>query len=255
MNKRPLVPVVLLLALGMMCSTAWAQGGANAQPIFTYVDEWGVPRDQWGAIEKSNAEIKPLLDSLVADGTLIGYGFFQNRVHSDGGYTHGGWFQARSVGNILKALERIYAQPANVTNSAQAASKHQDYLMVANIHGAKAVTNSTGYLRVISVEIQWGHMDGFTEIYNRYLKPVYDKLVADGAIVSYQLDTEWSMQNAPSRLFSAVVMPDAEAINKVNMAFNDMFSKNPAVLEGILSHIVPNTRQDLLARITQMTRK
>jgi len=255
MKKWSLVLAVCLAVLGLMTSPAWAQGGAGAQPIFTYVDEWGVPRGQWGPMEKSNADVKPLLDALVADGTLLGYGFFENRVHSDGGYTHGGWFQARSVGNILKALERIYAQPANVTNSAQAASKHQDYLMIATTHGAKAVTNATGYLRVISVAIQPGHMDGFTEIYNRYLKPVYDQLLADGAIVSYQLDTEWNIQNAPGRIFSAVVMPNAEAIDKVNMAFGDMFAKNPAVIEGILSHVVPDSRQDLLARITQMTRK
>lgn len=253
MKDRILVLVVCSLALGVFCSSVGAQ--APAQPIYTYVAEWGVPRAQWADMEKSNAEEKVTLDAMVADGTLIGYGYFQNRVHSDGGYTHGSWFQAKSVGNILKALEKFYARPAGVTTPAQGASKHQDYLMVATIHGAKPVSNSTGYLRVISVAIRPGQMEEFVDAYNRYVKPLYDKLLAEGAIVSYQFDTEFSIQNAPGRVFSAVVLPDADAMNKVDMAFGQMFAANPAALAVLMAASEPNSRNDILARVTSMTRK
>jgi hypothetical protein len=253
MKNRTFVFVACILTLGLLGSTASAQ--APVRPIYTYVAEWGVPRAQWAAMEKSNAEEKAAMDALVANGTLIGYGYFENRVHSDGGYTHGSWFQATSVGNILKALESFYAQPDRVTSGVQAASKHQDYLMVANVYAAKPVSNATGYLRVVSVAIRPGEQEEFLDAYNRYIKPVYDKLLADGAIVSYQLDAEFNIQNAPGRFFSAIVMPNADAVNQVNMAFAQMFAANPAALNALMDASEPNSRMDILARVTAMTRK
>ncbi len=254
MVKRIFVPVVALVALLLVSAPAWAQGNSNQQPIFTYVSLWGVPRAQWGDIAKVNAENKAVLDPLVANGSLLGYGTFENWVHSDGGYTHGDWFQATSVASLLKTLETFYTRPA-ATAPVRAASKHQDYLMISTIYGARAVSNSTGYLRVISAEIQTGKMDDFLEAYRRYIVPVYEKLLADGTIVNYQLDMEYNIENAPGRFFSVVDTRDAEGMDKVRAAFGEVFEKNPAAAQALGSASVPNSRNDLLARITTMTHK
>ena len=254
MVKRIFVPVAGLLALLLVCAPAWPQGNPNPHPIFTSVDLWGVPRAQWGDMAKVNADNRAILDPLVADGTLLGYGTFENRVHSDGGYTHGGWFQATSLANLFKALELFYAQP-EVTAPVLAASKHQDHLMISTIYGARAVTNSTGYLRVVSAAIQPGKMDDFLEAYRRYIAPVFDKLLADGSIVAYQLDSEFNIQNAPGRIFSVVMTRDADGLDKVRIAIGELFDKNPAALGALVSATVPNSRDDLLGRITTMTHK
>ncbi len=254
MLKRIFVPVVALVALLLVSTPAWAQGNANPQPIFTYVSEWGVPRAQWGDMAKNNAESKAILDPLVANGTLLGYGFFENLVHSEGGYTHGSWFQATSIANILKTTEVTLSKPL-VTAPVRGASKHQDYLMISTIHGAHAVTNSTGYARVISSEIKPGRMDDFLDTYRRYIVPVYEKLLADGTIVAYLLESEYIIENAPGRTFSVAITRDAEGMDKVRAAFTEVFEKNPAVGAAVISATVPNTRNDLLARITAMTRK
>jgi hypothetical protein len=255
MIKRIFVLSALFLVVALMCSPTWAQNNPEQQPIFTYVAEWGVPRAQWADMEKVNAGNKALLDSLVADGTLLGYGTYENRIHSEGGMTHGSWFQANSLANIFNALDKIYAQRGAVTQPVQAASKHLDYLMISNIHGAKAVTNSTGYLRVISAQVKPGKEEQFMEAYRRYLVPVYAKLLADGAIAAYQLDWEYNVENAPGRFFSVTMTPDAEGLDKVRMAFNELFEKNPAVLGALVSSTVPNSRNDLLARVTNMSHK
>jgi len=241
--------------LGLMCSPAWAQGSSDSKPIFTYVAEWGVPRAQWGEMEKVNAENKALLDSLVADGTLLGYGTFENRIHSDGGYTHGSWWQASSIGNVMKVLEKFYSRPASVTSSVQAASKHQDYLMVSNIYGFKSFTNATGYLRVISAQFKPGKEEEFMAAYTHYVKPVYDKLLADGTIVAYQFDTEYNIENAPGRYFSVIVARDAASLDKVRMAFGEMFADNPTALDALISTTARNSRNDLLAYVTNMSHK
>jgi hypothetical protein len=257
MFRRISVFAVLLVVFNVMCPATPAQSNPEPPqpPIFTYVAEWGVPRAQWADMEKVNASNKATLDSLVADGTLLGYGMYENRIHSEGGITHGSWFQAASLANIFKALDKIYAQPGVVTSPVQAASKHLDYLMISTTHGGKAVTNSTGYLRVISAQIKPGKGSEFRDAYHRYIEPVYAKLLADGAIVAYQLDTEYNIENAPGRVFSVAVTRDADGLDKMGMAFHDLFEKNPAVDEALASAIEPNSRNDLLARVTSMSHK
>jgi len=254
MIKRLSVLAVLLLVFGLACPQTWAQGSSPQPPIFTYVAEWNVPRAQWADMAKIEADIKTTMDALVADGTLVGYGTYENRIHSDASPTHGSWFQADSLANIFKALDKIYAQAGATTAPAQAASKHWDFLFVSTIHGAKAYTGS-GYLRVIGAELKPGKEEEFRAAYRQYVVPVYAKLLADGAIVDYELDTEYVVGNAPGRFFSAVVTKDAEGLDKVRIAIADLFEKNPAVAEALTSPSEPNSRRDLLAYVTNTSRK
>jgi hypothetical protein len=114
--------LVLLLVGG---APSWAQGNPNPAPLFTHVSEWGVPRIQWGEIAKVNTDAKTFLDSLLADGTIVGYGFYEYRIHSEDGFTHGSWFQVTSVANILKTIDALMARPA-ASAPVLAASKHRD---------------------------------------------------------------------------------------------------------------------------------
>jgi hypothetical protein len=121
--------------LSILC-LAWAATGSLAAQttahdkvrVYTYVAEWDVPRAQWGDMTKLDELDKPLLDKLIADGTLIGYGAHTNLIHQEGEPTHGSWLSATSEGNILKALESIYAHPGSVSAPVQGASKHWDQM-------------------------------------------------------------------------------------------------------------------------------
>ena len=254
MIRRAFVFAVLFLLFGLACPSMWAQSTSSQPPIFTYVSEWNTPRAQWADMAKVEADIKATMDALVADGTLLGYGTYENRIHSEASPTHGSWFQAESLAKIFKTLDKIYAQAGATTAPAQAASKHWDFLFVSTTHGAKAYTGS-GYLRVISSELKPGHEEAFRAAYRQYIVPVYEKLLADGAIVNYELDGEYVMGNAPGRYFSAVVTKDAEGLDKVRTAIADLFEKNPAAAEALTSPAEPHSRKDLLAHVTNMSRK
>ena len=254
MIRRLFVLTILLLLFGLACPPTWAQNNPGQPPLFTYVSEWNTPRAQWADMAKVEANIKPTMDALVADGTLVGYGTYENRIHSEATPTHGSWFQAESLANILKALDKIYAQAGATTAPAQAASKHWDFLFISTIHGAKAYTGS-GYLRVIGAELKPGKEEAFRAAYRQYIVPVYEKLLADGAILDYELDAEYVIGNAPGRFFSAVVTKDAEGLDKVRTAIADLFEKNPAAAEALTSAAEPNSRRDLLAHVTNMSRK
>jgi hypothetical protein len=254
MIKRIFVLAALLVGLCLMCLPTWAQSNPPQPPIFTYVSEWNTPRAQWADMAKVEADIKATMDALVADGTLVGYGTYENRIHSEASPTHGSWFQANSLANIFKALDKIYAKAGATTAPAQAASKHWDFLFISTVHGAKAYTGS-GYLRVVSAQLKPGKEEAFRTAYRQHIVPVYEKLLADGAIVDYELDAEYVMGNAPGRFFSAVVTKDAEGLDKVRTAIADLFEKNPAVEESLTSAAEPNSRRDLLAHVTNMSRK
>ena len=77
----------------------------------------------------------------------------------------------------------------------------------------------------------------------------------DGSIVAHQLDSEYSIQNAPGRVFSVVIARDADGLDKVRTAFGNLFAQNPTIVTALDSASVPNSRNDLLARITAMTHK
>jgi hypothetical protein len=109
MIKRVFVLAAFVLVFGLTRPPTWAQGSSSQPPIFTYVAEWNTPRAQWADMQKHNESNKATLDALVADGTLLGYGTYENRIHSDASPTHGSWFQAESLANIFKTLDKIYA--------------------------------------------------------------------------------------------------------------------------------------------------
>ena len=109
MIKRVFVLAAFVLVFGLTRPPTWAQGSSSQPPIFTYVAEWNTPRPQWADMAKVEASTKSTMDALVADGTLLGYGTYENRIHSDASPTHGSWFQAESLANIFKTLDKIYA--------------------------------------------------------------------------------------------------------------------------------------------------
>jgi hypothetical protein len=84
---------------------------------------------------------------------------------------------------------------------------------------------------------------------------VYAKLLSDGAIVACQLDTEYNVENAPGRFFSVVVTRDVEGLDKVRIAVGELFEKNPAALGALVSTTKPYSRNDLLARVTNMSHR
>lgn len=77
MSKKTGVGICLLLIFAVGLSTGWAQNApAEKPPIYTYVAEWSVPRAQWADMDKNADAEKPLMEKMVADGTIVSYGTY-----------------------------------------------------------------------------------------------------------------------------------------------------------------------------------
>jgi hypothetical protein len=254
-------------AIGIVCSLLCGLAAVAAVPlqaqtatsdkpaVYLYVAQWNVPRAQWADMVKADDADKPVLDKLVADGTLTGYGAYTNIIHQEGEPTHGTWFTATSEGKLLKALEAIYAQPGLVTAPVQGASKHWDQILTGDVYGSKPVNASGGYLTWSSWQVKPGAMRGFTDLSKKVVVPVLDKLLADGTINSYGQLVEDYHQGKVGTVYEYFTVPDAAALDKVNQALDDVFSKTPGFGDAFRGLVEADGHRDFLTRLRFMVSK
>ena len=58
----------------------------QAQPIFTFVSEWQILRANWAEFtDDGEKNVNPILERLMADGTLLSWGNVENIVHTPRG--------------------------------------------------------------------------------------------------------------------------------------------------------------------------
>jgi hypothetical protein len=176
--------VLSALALGMLASTpAPAQTNPEKPVMYTYVATWAVPRGMWAEYKKIQVADDEALHGAVADGTLIGYGDYAVLNHQEGEATHGSWFSAGSMANLMKVLETERSQPDS-TAAVLAASKHWDLILQSHDYGAHSGSFQNGYLRVGVWNYKAGASDPDGKIMKATMVPMLEKLLADGALHS-----------------------------------------------------------------------
>ena len=255
MHKRTIHRSGLLLLLALSALPAVrAQDDEGKPPIYTYISEWTVPRAQWTEFIKSDDSENPLMDKLVADGTLIGYGSYVNLIHQEGQPTHGSWMTATSEGRLAKALEAVWAQP-EIASPSFAASKHWDYFLVSRNYNGKPGTWKGGYLTGDEWNVKPGDMRDYNELAKNNLVPVLDKLVADGTVVSYGWATEDFHTGTLGHVTFYMMLPDADALDKVDAAFKDAYAKMPSYGLAFRSLVDREGHRDFLDRVRTMTNK
>ncbi len=220
-----LLCAALLLAAGGR--PAPAQAKVADQGAYTYVALWGVPRTQWGEIEKFYKDACPTLEKLVANGTLTGWGNARVFVHDDTGMTHESWITATSFANITRALDAVRTavpQPAAFTSS-----KHVDELLRATIHGQKPGASGTGMLWVARYEVRPDQMEEIAKLFDTGIKPLFDEQMAAGTILSYALNFQAVHTGPAGGVSIAYLLPDAAAVDKFQAALTAYENLHPEI--------------------------
>jgi hypothetical protein len=257
MKSRPARYVGLLSIFVLVASApSRAQStGEEKQPSYTYLSEWAVPRAQWSEMAKLDELDRPLMDKLIADGTLIGYGSFSNLIHQEGEPTHGTWFTATSEGSLLKALEALYANPGSTTAAVEGASKHWDYVLVGRVHNQRSGKSEGGYLSGDQWDVKPGQMRAYDDLIKSQLVPAFEKLLADGTVTSYGMDTEDFHTGKLGRVTFYFTTPDAAAFDKAEKSMDEAFDKNPALISAFQSMVDGQGHRDFLDRVGYMNNK
>lgn len=256
MRKRIIGIVCVLCALAVFSAIpAWTQSANEEKPpLYTYVSEWGVPRAMWADYQKQEASGNDAMAKLVADGTLVSYGNFSVLNHQEGQPTHGSWFSARSMANILKVLEGLRAGP-DATGPVFAASKHWDLIVESRNYNAHSGTFKNGYLRVGTWKYRAGASDPDGKIMKATMVAMLEKLLADGALHSYQIDEESVHSSDPDGFFVAIVANGGEGLDKFYAALDEGNKKNPAGMAGYGSLLDGKGHRDFLSHVDTMTHK
>jgi len=195
------------------------------------------------------------MDKLVADGTLTGYGAFTNLIHQEGEPTHGTWFTATSEGKLLKALEAVYAEPGDTTAPVEGASKHWDYLLVSRMYNQRPGKSEGGYLAGDQWDVKPGEMRAYNDLMKSSVVPALEKMLADGVITSYGIDTEDFHTEKLGRVTFHFTTSDTEAFDKASKALDEAFDKSPGLGTAFQSMVEREGHRDFLTRLRYMSNK
>ncbi|HEU5351325.1 MAG TPA: hypothetical protein VFU55_06985 [Terracidiphilus sp.] len=232
--KWTLVAGVCALTLAAMWAVpANAQEAVKAKaPMYSYISNWQIPRAHWAEMKADAAE-KALMDKAMADGTLVGYGFDQNLVHTPDGWTHDDWFASMSEGGIYSVLKQLNTQGMSTTSVLEAATKHWDMVFVSRYYGWQpGATYKGGIVAVSKYKLKKNAPDGaLNAISSRIVAPLMEKLLADGTIVEYEIDTLDVHTTAPGTFWIATVVKDPADVDKVDAAIRADIKAHP--MEGV----------------------
>ena len=242
--------VVALAALAAVAPAGAQTSEVTEKPrLYTYVASWTIPRARWGDFAKENAANDKVLAPALADGTLLGYGDDEALVHTADGPTHDGWWQASSMAGLLKVLDAFYKSGSTGSAVLQSATKHWDNVFVSRFYNWKPGSWKGAYAHASSYKLKPDAPDNAVETMSRSVfVPLFDKLLADGTIVEYEIDEETIHTESPDQFFIYYLTPTAEGLDKVNAAIRDEVREN-ALIGPVLGSMIDFTpHRDTLFR-------
>ncbi len=253
MIKKSFIILGVVCALALEGLVAAVPAQAQEQTHYTYVSEWAVPRAQWTDFEKAEEQTNPVLERLVADGTLVAWGTDAALVHTEGGYTHDDWFVSNSQAGITKTLAAL--QSASRSQALANTTKHMDLMLHTIAHGGKTARTTSGYIRVAFWQAKPGRGNDVEQFFKKYIQPDLDAGVADGSVLMYNFDSEQIHTDAPGGYDLAVVYANGDGLDKSAAMLAAHAKENPAAGEGFGAMLVTEAHRDSLTRILAFQHK
>jgi len=252
-----------MMSLGLLATLAVQVGSAQAQSIetkekermYTYVALWAIPRAKWAEYEKPNAAGQKVLDQGMSDGSLIAYGADVNEVHAAEGYTHDSFWSSHSMAGVLKTLEAFANVPTTTSGVLTSATKHSDIIFVTKHYNWHSGSYKGAYTHGSSYKLKPNAPDDAVGLLSKNVfEPVLEKLLADGAIVEYEVDEEAIHTEDPNTFWVFYITPNAEGIDKVNAAIRGAVKANPLLGPSLDSMVDWTPHRDFLS-MTSVTFK
>jgi hypothetical protein len=218
-------------------------------PMYSYVSNWNIPRAQWGDMEKNDAADRPILDKAIASGAIVAYGNDVNLVHEPDGFTHDEWWSSMSMAGLLNVLEQFYKSGNAVTPVLGSATKHADNIYVSRYYNWHSGSWKGAYTHAASYKLKPDAPDDAVEMFSKhFIVPLMEKMLADGAIHEYEVDTEAIHTQAPGTFWLFYIAANAEGLDKVNTALEAALKASPFVGPAFGSMVDFSVHRDDLVR-------
>jgi hypothetical protein len=251
MRKILLLPLAFLL----VCSAIMGQQTQpKPQPLTFYYDYTVRPGQEAEFMELVKTVGAPVRDKLMADGVIMAWGIETPVLRYPGGTTHLIWFSVANWGGVDKVLSAMEAQlqklaaedakrvesahankqkPAMTTAERQQAvfdmSKTRDWLardVVANF-GPNPPAGTLPVTRYNFGKVKPGKFGEWRRTWEKYNKPVFDKLIADGVLLAYGLSVEEVKTDGDFTHFVWMATADMSGMDKIGPAFTADRARRP----------------------------
>ena len=237
------------LTLGAAAANAQAAEVKEKPPMYSYLANWTLPRSQWAAMEKANGNTEKVTADALAKGTLVGYGNDMTVVHTEDGPTHDEWWSSMSMAGILAVLDDMYKSGNAVSPVLQAATRHSDGIFVSRYYNWHPGTYAGAYTRIGIYKLKADAPSNAVDMLSKsFIVPLLEKLLADGAIVEYEIDVESIHTETPDMFFIDVIARNAEGLDKLNAALADAIKSNPLAGQAFGSMVDSSAHHDALLR-------
>jgi len=248
--KRVLAVACLLALVAICAAPAVAQTDVKEKPpMYSYVGNWAIPRAQWGEMEKANAADQPTYEKAFKAGTLVGYGNDVTIVHQGDGQTHDEWWSAMSMAGLLNVLEQFYQSGSATSGALTSATKHWDGIYVSRYYNWHPGSYKNAYTRVATYKLKADAPNDAVEMLSKTLfVPYFEKLLADGTIFEYEVDTEAIHTDNPAEFSVVFIAANADGLDKANASLQALTKANPLVGPAIGSMVDFSAHRDELAR-------
>jgi hypothetical protein len=241
-----------ILAFAVVCSAparAQMSDSKEKPPMYSYVSDWAIPRAQWADMEKNNASDEPVLNKALQSGVLIGYGDDVNLLHQVDAPTHDDWWSSMSLAGLLNVLDQFYKAGNAVNPVLSSATKHFDSIYVSRHYNWHAGSWKGLYTRVSTYKLKADAPNDAVDVLStNVFVPLLEKLLAEGAIHEYEVDTEAFHTEAPGSLWIVVIAANAEGLDKYNAAVRDAVKASPLTSPALGSMVDFTPHRDYLLR-------
>ncbi len=232
-----------LFALAVVLLAAVSVAAQEMRPV-SYVAEFRVKPGPAAAdwINLVRKYDKPMLDKLMGDGTVLAWGLDTVVLHREEGITHRIWV----VTADYAGMDKVFAGFNAINTAPEDLARYLEVANLSNYHEhivrsillsvPQAPSPVRPYRTYSGVKVKPGKGSEWRTLFERYRKPVLDKLVADGAIHSYGVDVEDFHTEDPAWRWVWVVTTNLAAFDRINAVFDAANEKRSeterAAIEG-----------------------
>jgi len=241
--------VLAMSAVWAVPARAQMSEAKEKPPMYSYVSFWNIPRAQWAEMAKADEADRAILDKAVASGTIVGYGNDVNLVHQPDQQTHDEWWSAMSMAGLLNVLEQFYKSGGTTSPVLESSTKHWDGIYVSRHYNWHPGSWKGAYTHGSYYKLKADAPENAVETLSKgLLVPFFEKLLADGTIHEYEVDTEAIHTEAPGAFWIFYLATNAESLDKVNAALFETLKTNPLVGPAFGSMIDFTAHRDYLVR-------
>jgi hypothetical protein len=213
-------------------------------PLYSYVANWQFPRANWADAVKALEPVNEIMQKAQSSGDIVAYGNDVNLVHTRDGETHDNWWSSMSLAGLIKTLNQLHAS-GDANSPAMNSAKHWDEVLVSHYYNWKSGAMKGGYTHVSVYKLKADAPDdAMNSLSEHFVAPVLEKLLADGTIVEYEIDTMAIHTSAPGTFIIVYITPTPEGLDTVQGAVRDALKASPLTGDAFGSFVDDSGHRD-----------